>query len=270
MRKLITIMLTVFAFASFNSHAANLLGKTVFITGGTSPIGLSTARHLHKKGAKVIISSRNQDKLNSTIESLRSEGFENIFGISGDLVSKNSAYDLFQKAKEISGTLDILVNNAGLWETVNFIDIEEDTLIMNLQVLVGTIFITQAIVKYWREENIKGAVVNIGSASVGQPLINAPCIPHVMQKTGIHEMSTAIATELAPFGIRSNTISLGTVGDEEYEKSLPPEIMSLYPLNRIGRYDEVAKTVEFLADNELSGWITGATFNMDGGQSASR
>ena len=140
----------------------------------------------------------------------------------------------------------------------------------NFNVVKGTFFLTQAVAKHWISKKVKGAIVNIGSAWAERAVLVTPCTPHALQKGALHAMGRSVAVELAKYGIRMNTISLGTVGTLELQSSLSKEHMSMYPVGRIGTHEETANLVATLTDESISGWMTGSVIDFSGGQNASR
>ncbi|MEM6866272.1 MAG: SDR family oxidoreductase, partial [Bacteroidota bacterium] len=137
-------------------------------------------------------------------------------------------------------------------------------------------FITQAVAKLMKE-NGTGSIVNIGSMWAKQAIKATPSSAYSMAKAGLHSLTQHLAMELAEYNIRVNAVSPAVVVTPIYgafiEKDKIEETLQgfndFHPIGRVGRPDDIAKTIHFLLTDESS-WVTGAIWDIDGGVMAGR
>lgn len=241
--------------------------KTALITGGTSGIGLSTARLLIKDGYHVIITGRNEEKGQKAKESLG----ENATFIPCDVRSTTDCARLGEIIRRNHGKLHALVNSAGIYleKSIDSTTEQDWTDIIDTN-LKGTYFITKAVVDSLRATG--GAIVNISSdAGVTG---NYFCSAYCASKGAITTMTKALALELAPT-VRVNCVCPADVDTPLTEMQLPQEgrdkakkeMEALYPLGRIAQPDEIAHIIAFLISDRAS-FVTGAVWLADGGLTA--
>lgn len=248
-----------------------LKNKVVIITGAKSGIGLAAARRFAAEGAKVILTDI-QDASQETDE-IRQEGREAFF-IRTDVSISLQVTALFEQAINKYGRLDILVNNAGvelakkLPETTE----EEWEKLMSVN-LKGVFLCSKAAILYMRHHG-GGVIVNVASelGLVGGAEIAAYCA----SKGGVVQLTKAMAIDHAADNIRVNCICPGPVETSLLERiflsSQDPEkerkeTIEKVPLKRLGRPEEIANVILFLASEESS-YMTGACVAVDGGLSA--
>lgn len=241
--------------------------KTALITGGTSGIGLATARLLIEEGYRVIITGRNEKRGQ---EALRILG-EHATYIPCDVRSTADCARIGDIIRRQYGKLHALVNSAGIYLEKSIDSTTEDdwTNIIDTN-LKGTYFVTKAVVDSLR--NAGGAIVNVSSdAGVSG---NYFCSAYCASKGAITTMTKALALELAPT-VRVNCICPADVDTPLTEAQLPEQrreearaqMESLYPLGRIARPEEIASIIAFLASDRAS-FVTGAVWLADGGLTA--
>ncbi|OPY58329.1 MAG: Cyclopentanol dehydrogenase [Pelotomaculum sp. PtaU1.Bin065] len=244
--------------------------KVALVTGGSSGIGLATAEMLLQGGARVLIIGSNEDKGLNALELLRQYKDAVKFKVI-DVSLPYECKQAVEYAVAEFGKLDILVNSAGQYIEKPLIDVTEEEYdrIMDVNVK-GTYFTC----KYAVPELIKsggGAVVNVSSdAGING---NFFCSTYCASKGAITIFSKAIALELISHNIRVNCVCPGDVSTPMLEKQLAnvadksehlKRIVEVYPIGRVGRAEEVAKVICFLASDDAS-FVVGAVWSVDGG-----
>jgi NAD(P)-dependent dehydrogenase (short-subunit alcohol dehydrogenase family) len=250
-------------------------GKRAIVTGGASGIGRACVELLAKEGAKVAILDTNEQQGVATTKELRSKGLEvsfNLTNISREVEVSNS---IDAVVRQYEG-LDLLVNNAGIAhpfkKTEHVTEEEFDKLIsVNLK---GVFLMTKHAIPHLRQQG-GGSIVNI--ASVCGLVAFGGIAPYHAAKGGVRMMTKNDAIDLAKDGIRVNSVFPGWVwtpmteeelrltgGDVETAKAAAA---ASTPLGRIGKPEDVAWAVLFLASDESS-YMTGAELVVDGGYTA--
>lgn len=242
-----------------------LNGKLFLITGGNSGIGLATAHALVEAGAKVAILGRDQQTVEAAVAALG----DGTIGVAGD-VSRNEDLDrLFTEVKKGGQKLDGLFVNAGMGALVSIADLSEamfDNLIgINLR---GAIFTVKKALPLM---NDGGSIVFTSTAGWHQG-IPGYCL-YGASKAALVGLSNSLAGELAPRGIRVNTVSPGAIETPIIGRLGLPEDLSQDIFNswgskcmvgRVGSPSEVGLLVRFLLSDEAS-YITGVEIPVDGG-----
>jgi NAD(P)-dependent dehydrogenase (short-subunit alcohol dehydrogenase family) len=232
----------------------DLTNKVAIVTGARRGMGKAHAAALVAQGAIVISTDIVAD---------------------GDVialdVSKKTEIDsVFSDVEKKFGRLDILVNNAGVYQSKPALDITEAEWDRVVDIdLKGSFLCTQAAAKIMKKNNW-GRIINIASISSGGVGIGVPgSVHYTAAKGGVIGMTEALAVDLAPYGILVNAIAPGGIDTPMANPAgLPKEeinkLMGRALLKRIGRPEEVASAVVFLASDEAS-YITGTTLYVDGG-----
>jgi NAD(P)-dependent dehydrogenase (short-subunit alcohol dehydrogenase family) len=243
----------------------DLDGRLALVTGAGRGIGEACALGLAEAGADLVLVSRSRDELERVAE--RAEALGRRVQVAPCDVT--SAEDVGTVAAE-AGSVDILVNSAGTNIPEPFLEVSEqtfDTLIaINLK---GTFLMSQAIGRPMAERG-GGSIVNISSqmGHVGGPNRTAYCA----SKHGVEGLTKAMALELAPRGVRVNTVAptyietpmtRGFLADPQFRA----DTVSRIPLGRVGRVDDVVGAVLYLA-SPAAGLVTGASLLVDGGYTA--
>ena len=242
-----------------------LEGKVAVITGGSSGIGLATAKVFRDSGAKVAISGRNQKSLDDAIKELGA----GVVAVRSD-VSKLSDLDtLFNAVVKKLGRIDVLFANAGIAKFAPLSDVSEDAYDETFDINVkGAFFTIQKAIPHLNDN----ASIILNSSFVNQAGVPTTSV-YAASKAAVRSLARGISSELASRGIRVNVVSPGPIATPLYGKlGLPKEsvdafaanIVSQVPLKRFGQPEEVAQTVLFLAGS-ASSYITGVELNVDGG-----
>lgn len=235
--------------------------KTVLVTGGSSGIGLTTAKHFATEGATVYITGRRSDELDKAVKEIG----KNVIGIQGD-VSKNVDLDLlFDQIKREAGRLDVVVANAGSGEFVPFGSYTEEHIQKTFAVNVnGTVFTVQKALPLMPDGS---SVIVIGSITsvLGQPAFGA----YAATKAALRSFVRTWTVDLKDRGIRFNIVSPGYVPTPAYDylgitaESLQSVIAQI-PLGHLGTTQDIANAVAFLASKDSS-YITAIELVVDGG-----
>ena len=235
--------------------------KCALVTGATGGIGGDIARALHKQGAVVGISGRNEEKLSA----LASELGERVHVLSADLSSDEGVKDLVKRAEEAMGKIDILVNNAGLTRDGLSMRMSDEDWRSVLDVnLTATFKLAQAVQRSMMRRRF-GRIINIASV-VGVTGNPGQC-NYVASKAGMIGWSKAMAAEVAKRGITVNCIAPGfidTAMTEGLSDEQKDKINATIPARKMGTGSDIAAAAVFLASDETS-YITGQTIHVNGG-----
>jgi len=238
---------------------AKLKDKIAVITGGTTGIGLATARLFVDEGAHVFITGRREKELDKALESIG----KNVTGVQGDIANLNDLDRLYDAVKS-RGKIDILFANAGVAEAVPLerITPEHFDKIFNINVR-GTLFTVQKSLPLLKD----GASV-ILTGSVASIKATPESSVYGASKAAIRNFVRGWTVELKDRHIRLNVLSPGPIETPLFD-AIPKEnldkLLSTIPMGRIGRSDEVAKAALFLASDDAS-FITGIELFVDGGR----
>lgn len=247
--------------------------KVVLITGTGSGIGAATAEHFAKLGAKLVLVDINVDTLNDTVVKIKSLTNVEPLVLKNDVTT--DAKQIIDKTISFFGQLDILVNNVGRSglggiETVTLQQYED---IMNLNVR-SMFTLTKLAVPFLIKT--KGNIINVSCFGGIRPLPNF--LVYCMSKTMVDQFTRCIALELAPKGVRVNSVNPGAIVTNMYQTcSLKQEayqqflidLNSAHPLGRVGAAGEVASSIVFLANDKKSSFVTGTLLSVDGGRAIS-
>lgn len=244
-----------------------LKGKNVIISGATRGIGKAIAWELAASGANISFNYLKSSQAAAVLEKEISGLGVKVKGFQVDIKDLEAVKSWVNQSLEFFGGLDVVVNNAGITKdkALAMMDLSEwkDVLDTNLG---GTFNLAKAcIVTLFKQKS--GSIINITSVSgiVGLPRQTN----YSASKAGIIGFTKALAKEAAPYNIRVNAVAPGFIETDMVSQLRPDflkKMLERLPLGRLGRAEEVAKAVKFLAD-DTSGYITGQTIIIDGGLS---
>jgi 3-oxoacyl-[acyl-carrier protein] reductase len=236
-------------------------GKAALVTGASGGIGAAIAHTLHAQGASVVLSGTRRDALDALAAAL----VERVFVCPADLGDAAAAEPLIAAAEAAAGPLAILVNNAGMTRDMLALRMNDADWQAVLDVDLGAPFRLARAVLRGMLRRRSGRIINIGSI-VGATG-NAGQANYAAAKAGLVGLTKALAQEVASRGITVNAVSPGFIATpmtDRLSEQQRAKLADAIPLGRLGRPDDVAAAVAYLASDE-AGWVTGATLHVNGG-----
>ncbi len=235
-------------------------GKTALVTGGTSGIGLATARMLARAGAETIITGRDVQRGESAAHASRQDGAVRF--IPADVADLGSVAELSRR----SGPVDILVNNAGTFPTSLTVEqsVEGYERVFNTNVR-GAYFLVATLVPHMLEKG-EGSIVNVTSLAAFKGFPSASA--YGASKAALTSLTRTWAAEFAEGGVRVNSVAPGPTRTEGVLAEWGPEgnegVAKSLGLQRTAKAHEIAEAICFLA-SPRAGYITGTTLHVDAG-----
>lgn len=250
-----------------------LKGKICIITGAGAGIGEATAVRFGQEGAKVVVADMDKTAGEGTVRKIIETGGEAMFVLT-DVSRSEDCRLLMEETDEAFGNIDILVNNAGIYIQENIIDASEENWKRIFAVNVdGIFYCSRHVVPYMKKAG-GGSIVHVASeagivAIKGQMAYNT-------SKAAVIMMAKSMAVDLAQYNIRVNAVCPGTTETPLFKEAMkrdanPTEARRLLessrPANRLGRPEEIASAILFIASDE-AGYATGSSLVIDGGLTA--
>ena len=244
--------------------------KVAVITGGSSGIGRASAAVFAQNGFDVVAVGRDQARLDELIDEVK-PGAGSIHPHIADVTDSSQVESLVARTIEDLGQIDVLVNAAGIIKngSIQNTSLDDWDTMLNIN-LRSMFYLMQCAVPHL--EKTLGNIVNVSSVTGPRAFPNV--LAYCVSKAGVDQLTRCTALELAPKGVRVNAVNPGVVvtnihkrggmAEPAYEKFLEHS-KTTHPLGRVGRPEEVADLIFFLA-SEKAGWITGATYEIDGGR----
>lgn len=248
-----------------------LKNKIALVTGASTGIGKAIAQSLSNEGCKVIICSRNKERIQQTAQEINAESFV------ADVSKREDIEKLYNHVIEKYGKIHVLVNNTGGPPPGSLNDIDDELWMSNFQnTVMSVVRLTKLVLPIMQKQKY-GRIINITSTSVKQP------IPNLLLSNSLRPcvigFSKTVSDDVAKHNITINNICPGTIDtvhlrnlSESWGKSLgitKQEMINKLeqnaPINRLGKVEEISSVVAFLASEQAS-FITGTTIQVDGGR----
>lgn len=243
-------------------------GKTVFVAGGTSGINLGIAHAFARAGAKLVVISRKQDKVDAAVAELKARGGEAI-GFAADVRDYAAVESAFKETQLRFGEIDVLVSGAAGNFPAPAVGISPNGFKSVVDIdLLGTFHVVRAAFPYLRKPG--ASVINITAPQAWIPM---EFQMHVCAaKAGVDMVTRVAALEWGSLGIRINSISPGPIEGTEGMKRLAPTpaanklVVESVPLGHYGTPDDIAQAALWLS-SPLARYVTGVVLPVDGGWS---
>jgi 3-oxoacyl-[acyl-carrier protein] reductase len=241
-----------------------MTNKTAFVTGASRGIGRACALALAQAGARVVVAARDRAKLEEVAAEIRTGG-RDAFVVEIDMASADSIKAAFAEAAKEFGRIDILVNNAGVTKDGLALRMKKDDWDAVLATnLTGAFVAIQQVLQGMMKERW-GRIVNLSSI-VGETG-NPGQANYVASKAGLIGLTKSLAQEMASRNITVNAVAPGFIDTDMtagLSQELKDNMLGHIPLKRLGRAEDIAAAVRFLASEE-AGYITGHVLNVNGG-----
>jgi NAD(P)-dependent dehydrogenase (short-subunit alcohol dehydrogenase family) len=245
-------------------NMSKLQDKVAVITGGISGIGAATARLFASEGAKLVLGDFNEEKGAAFEAELKSEGYEVVF-VKADVTSEEDVKNIYETALKTFGKVDILFNNAGIGAVKPTEELTYAEWRRTVEVdLDGVFLVAQGAIKEFLKAG-GGVIVNTASmygwvGSPGSAAYNAA-------KAGVINLTRSLGLEYATRNIRVNALCPGFIETPILGETDRGYLTNATPMKRLGRAEEMAKAVLFMASDDSS-FMTGNSLVVDGGYTA--
>ncbi|OXM85589.1 SDR family NAD(P)-dependent oxidoreductase [Paenibacillus rigui] len=241
--------------------------KVAIVTGGASGIGEATVRLFAEEGARVVIADFS-DRGQEVSDQLNKAGFDTLF-VKTDVTQEDQVIRMVTETVKKYGKLDILFANAGIAKDAPADVLSSDAWQRTIDInLTGVFLCDKYAIKQMLEQGTGGSIVNCGSihSHVGKAQVTA----YASAKGGVKLLTQSVSADYAARGIRVNAVCPGYIDTPLIEgrtEELNQHLIGLHPMGRLGKPEEVAKAVLFLASDDAS-FVTGASLLVDGGYTA--
>lgn len=249
-----------------------LTGKVAIVTGGSVGLGRAAAMRLAREGARLSICARRKEVLERTAAEIR-QGGGDVLAIPADVTRPEDIENVVKATTDRFGGIDILLNNAGTSSAAAFMDVDDRTWQTDIELkLMAAIRFCRLTIPVMQRRG-GGVIVNVTTIGGKAPAPRA--VPTAVTRAAGINLTKGLANEYAGAGIRVNTICLGLVKSEQWERrakngdveAVYREAAKRVPLGRMGEAEEFGDLVAFLV-SARAGFITGTSINFDGGMGA--
>jgi len=248
-----------------------LTNKVAIVLAASKGLGKAIASALSAEGAKVIIGSRDKAELNKTAAEIQKLTGNEVFALPVDVSDGEQVKSFIKKAADTFGRIDILLNNSGGPPFNKFESFDDEAWQKAFELTLLSFARTSRLVLPYMQKTGSGRIINIISGSAKSVLGNS--VLSTSMRMGVVGMAKLMADEFGPYNITVNNVAPGMILTDRLKHTLPKDAdpeMALreqaknIPLGRIGRPEELAALVTFLA-SEQAAYITGTTIQVDGG-----
>jgi len=252
----------------------NLADRVALVTGASRGIGRGCAERLARDGARVLLADVDDEHGEAAAARIAraAGGGDRARYVHCDVGARSQVQSAVDLAVRDWGGLDICISNAAIVHAADFLELDETDFDRVLRVNLKGVFLTgQAAARAMVDAGRPGAIVNMSSINSQVALPNQ--VPYCVSKGGIQQLTRVMALSLAEHGIRVNAVGPGSIATEMLESVMSTDpaarskVLSRTPMGRLGRVDEIASVVSFLASDEAS-YVTGHTLMADGGRLA--
>jgi len=249
----------------------NLKDKVAFVTGASQGLGEKIAASLAEAGANLVLISRRQSVLEEVARGIKQKYSVEILPLAADVTVKPEIEKALEEALRVFGKIDILVNNAGVTVKKDFFEVTEEEwdYVLNIN-LKGAYNCLQVVGKQLVKQK-SGKVINMASFGSQFALVHSSA--YCASKGGLVQLTKVLAAEWASHNVSVNAIAPGYIETDlvaevmKKKTDLKDSIIHRTPMKRLGKPEEVASAVVFLASDAAS-YITGSVMSIDGGMSS--
>jgi 2-dehydro-3-deoxy-L-rhamnonate dehydrogenase (NAD+) len=241
-------------------------GQVAIVTGAARGIGFATARRLAREGLAVVVADLDAGRAEEAAAALRAEGYRAL-AAQADVSRRESVEAMIRKALDAYGRVDVLVNNAGIaGRAAPLTEVTDEDWDVMMAVDLKSIYLCCHAVLGHMLERGSGSIVNV--ASIAGKDGNPNMVPYSTAKAGVIGFTKALGKEVAQRGVRVNAVAPAVIGTEILLQLTQEQIdymTSRIPMGRLGRPEEVAEVIAFLASDRAS-FVTAQCYDVSGGR----